>query len=71
MFRKKKKTVRTFDSETLEPAIRTSICTGEQVAGFRNRKTGRFSEDRLIRCPQDLEDFMEEYGLSESPREFY
>ena len=35
MFRKKVKK-QTYDKENLRPVIRSSICTGEQVAGFRN-----------------------------------
>ena len=38
-----------FDRERLQPAIRKSICTGEQTAGFLDRQTGRFCEDRLLR----------------------
>lgn len=41
--RKKKETERiVFDPSKQYPAIRCSICTGEQVAGFRDRaKIGR------------------------------
>ena len=71
MFFHKKKPRNTYDSQTLEPAIRSSICTGERVAGFRHRETGRFTEDRLLRSDRDLQDFMEEYGISQTPKEFY
>ena len=46
------------------PVIRCSICTGEQVAGFRNGQTGRFEEVMLIRSPADLEEFKQRYGSS-------
>ena len=36
--RKRKKCA--YDRENLRPVIRSSICTGEQVAGFRNIHTG-------------------------------
>ena len=62
--RKAKK--RAFDRENLKPVIRSSICTGERVAGFRNIHTGKFSEVMLIRDGGDLKDFLEEYGLSET-----
>ena len=52
-----------FDSETVTPAIRKSICTGEAVAGFQNRKTGQFSEVMLIRTPKDLDVFKAQYGI--------
>ena len=32
-----------YDRENLRPAIRSSICSGEQVAGFKNIHTGKFS----------------------------
>ena len=38
-----------YDPETQKPAIRCSICTGEQVAGFQDLKTGKFLEIQLLR----------------------
>ena len=53
------------------PAIRCSICTGEQVAGFRDGQTGRFEEVMLIRSPGDLEDFKAKYGISGEIEKIY
>ena len=47
----------------LEPVIRSSICTGEKVAGFREKEGGRFREVALIRTPADLEAFKRKYGI--------
>ena len=47
----------------LEPVIRSSICTGEKVAGFREKETGRFREVCLIRTPDDLDAFRRRYGV--------
>ena len=69
--RRKKPEPLTYDPEQLRPVIRCSICTGEEVAGFRELDTGRFREDRLIASRADLEDFMEQYGLSEVPPREY
>lgn len=45
LFRKKKRAVRsTYDPQTLKPVLRCSICSGEQVAGFKNLKTGKFEK---------------------------
>lgn len=55
-----------YDKETLRPVIRSSICTGEQVAGFRNIQTGKFSECLLIRDGADLKEFLETYDISEA-----
>lgn len=62
LFRKKRET-RTYDRETQAPVIRASICTGEKVAGFRNLRTGRFTEIMLLRTPGDLEEFRRLYGI--------
>lgn len=71
MFRRKMPPAKTFDREKLEPVIRCSICTGEEVAGFRNLQTGKFQEERLLRGKQDLGEFMAEYSLSAVPRRIY
>lgn len=52
-----------FDSQNQEPVIRCSICTGEQTAGFRDLRTGHFTEVMLIRNDADLEQFKQEYGI--------
>lgn len=64
MFRRKEKQG-TYDRETLKPVIRASICTGEQVAGFKNRQTGKFSEVMLIRSGRDLAEFQRTYGIAD------
>ncbi len=60
----RKKEKKSFDRETLKPVIRASICTGEQVAGFRNIQTGKFSEVVFLRTQRDLDEFLETYGIS-------
>ena len=60
-----------YDPETQKPAIRCSICTGEQVAGFQDLKTGKFLEIQLLRRAEDLEQFKKEYGITEDPKKFY
>lgn len=64
MFGRKKKTEKkSFDREKLSPAMRSSICTGEKVAGFRNKETGKFEEVMMIRNEEDLAEFEETYGI--------
>lgn len=65
IFRKKQKMRKEFDRDLLEPALRCSICTGEQTAGFRNKRTGEFKEVCLIRNEKELQEFLDMYGLSE------
>ncbi|HIZ08690.1 MAG TPA: aspartate dehydrogenase [Candidatus Eubacterium avistercoris] len=64
MFRHKKKSDRKeFDREKMIPAVRSSICTGEKVAGFRNKQTGKFEEVMMIRTEQELQEFADMYGF--------
>jgi len=63
-FRRKREKL-DYDRENLRPVIRSSICTGERVAGFQNIHTGKFTEVMLIREDQDLREFLETYGLSD------
>lgn len=53
-----------YDRESTRPVIRASICTGEQVAGFRDLQTGKFHEVMLIRTGSDLQEFRETYGIA-------
>lgn len=62
MFRKKQKT-NSYDKENLRPVIRASICNGEQIAGFKDVNTGKFTEVMLIRDHKDLYEFKEMYGI--------
>lgn len=64
--RRKGRPVRAYDKTGKIPAVRTSICTGEQVAGFKNESTGKFEEIMLIRDRTDLREFMRMYGVTES-----
>lgn len=67
MFGKKKQKTPKYDASVEKPILRKSICTGETTAGFKELATGRFYEVMLIRTPRDLEEFMEQYGISETP----
>lgn len=66
MFFKKKQETRTYDKENQKPVVRSSICTGEQVAGFQDIRTGKFTEVMLIRTSGDLEEFRRLYGIGEN-----
>lgn len=59
-----------FDRNLYKPVLKCSICTGEQVAGFKNLATGKFEEVTLIRNEQDLALFKEQYGISEIGKEY-
>ncbi len=59
-----------YDPNTQKPVLRCSICTGEQVAGFKDLHTGKFTDIMLIRNEKDLEAFKEQYGVTELTKEF-
>jgi hypothetical protein len=61
---------KTYDHETQQPVLRCSICTGEQVAGFKDIQSGKFHDIMLIQNPQDLDAFMEMYDIKEITREY-
>ena len=52
------------------PVLKCSICNGEQVAGFKDKQSGKFTEVMLIRDKGDLEVFMKTYGLTEVAKEY-
>lgn len=57
-------TAETYDKNTKKPVLKCSICNGEQVAGFKDLRTGKFSEIMLIRNSKDLDEFLGKYDIS-------
>ena len=71
LFRRKAQTSSvTYDPATQKPVMKCSICNGEQVAGFKNRLTGEFTEVMLIRNQDDLDFFKKMYNLDEVSKEY-
>lgn len=67
MFGKRKKSaVIPYDKSGKIPVIRCSICTGEQVAGFKDPVSGKFEELMLLRSGSDLSEFLQRYQVEES-----
>jgi len=62
---------KSYDPEKEEPVIRCGICHGEQVAGFRDKKTGQFQEVVFLQSPADLARFREEYGITGEIEKIY
>ena len=60
----------TFDRSKYKPVVRCSICTGEQVAGFKDIVTGKFEDIMLIRSDADLEVFKQRYGIDSITKEY-
>lgn len=72
LFQKKKQAFekREYDRINEKPVLKCSICNGEQVAGFKDIRTGKFHEVMFIRNEKDLQDFKETYGVSEVAKEY-
>jgi hypothetical protein len=59
-----------YDPDRQYAIIRSSICTGEKVAGFKNKEDGHFTEVMLIRSYEDELRFKEIYGIEEIKTEY-
>ena len=67
----KKKIIHSYDKDNKRPVIKTSICTGEQVAGFKDIHTGKIEEVMLLRSETDLDNFKKMYGINEEIEKEY
>lgn len=70
MFRRRKTPKLSYDPASQMPVIRASICTGEQVGGLRDLKTGKFTDLMLIRDEADLREFQAMVGTNDIKKEY-
>lgn len=72
MFGKKKINIPQIEytPEKQYAVLKCSICNGEQVAGFKDKSTGKFTEVCLIKDDKELDAFMEAYNLSSISKEY-
>ena len=63
--RQKKQITPPYNKDGKVPVILSSICTGEQVAGFKDLTTGKFDDLMLIRDSSDLAEFLLCYQVDE------
>jgi len=66
LFHKRKPPAAAYDKGGKIPTIRSSICTGEQVAGFKDPSSGKFEELMLIRNDRDFQEFLRQYQVEET-----
>ena len=59
-----------FDAARQYAVMKCSICNGEQVAGFKNKDDGSFTEVMVIRSASDLEYFKKIYGIDKIEKEY-
>lgn len=65
-FKSKKQMKIDYDKTEKQPAVKSSICTGEMVAGFIDLKTQKFHDHMLIRNDAELELFCMSCGIDTS-----
>ena len=53
-----------YDKGNCKPVICSSAAGGKQVAGFKDIRTGKFTEVMLIRNSKDMDRFLEAYDIS-------
>jgi hypothetical protein len=53
-----------IDKMIKKTVLKTSICTGEQVAGFQDIHTGKIEEIMLIKQAADIDTFKQIYGIN-------
>lgn len=70
MIFKRKQKKADYDRENQKPVLRCSICNGEQVAGFKDLRTGKFQEVMLIRDDRDLKRFKDMYDIDFMEKEY-
>lgn len=59
-----------FDEKTQYPVIKSSICTGERIAGFRDKNGNGFVEVLVIHNEKEKEMFLKIYGFTEVKTEY-
>ena len=59
-----------YDEEKQYPVIKASICTGEKVAGFRDKTGNGFVEVMVIHNDYEKELFMKAYNLKDIKSEY-
>ena len=59
-----------FDPDKQIPVIKCSICTGEQIAGFKSKEDGHFTEVMVIKDAIDLDKFKTTYSITDIKKEY-
>lgn len=59
-----------FNPQKQYAVIKSSICTGEKVAGFKNIEDGHFTEVMLIANREDEKLFKETYNIQSIKKEY-
>ncbi|MCR5627031.1 MAG: aspartate dehydrogenase [Lachnospiraceae bacterium] len=71
LFKKKMEVKKiSYDRENEIPVVKSSICTGEKVAGFKDKNTGKFREIQLIKNDKELEGFMKMCDITQIKTEY-
>lgn len=53
-----------YDRENCKPIICSSVAGEKRTAGFKDLRTGEFTEVMTIRNSRDMDEFLETYDIS-------
>ena len=59
-----------YNPENQYAVIKSSICTGEKIAGFKDKNDGHFTEVMLIRSTEEEQRFKKIYNLETIKTEY-
>lgn len=62
-FSKRKEKVMTYDRSRLAPAIRKSICTGEETFGFIDILDGHFTDIQLLTDEKEKAEVLRQWNV--------
>lgn len=63
IFRKRREKVMTYDRSRLAPAIRKSICTGEETFGFIDIRDGHFTDIQLLKDEKEKAEVLRQWAV--------
>ena len=66
-FSKRKEKVMTYDRSRLAPAIRKSICTGEETFGFIDIRDGHFTDIQLLNDEKEKAEVLRQWNVGSEP----
>lgn len=69
-FKKNKVPKVDFNPDVQKVVIRKSICTGEETIGFKDIKTGKYTDVMFVRHEGDIEAFKKTYNITEVTRDY-
>ena len=64
IFRKRKEKAMGYDRSRLAPAIRKSICSGEETFGFIDIRDGHFTDIQLLKDEKEKAEVLRQWAVA-------